>query len=183
MRKDICLPHDALREPGGALYVGAAVPAELIVASTPNVAVVIRHIACYPGGFSFVLVVRCRQPQPSLQDAAETLFFIEGDPKKPRPSNIYLRVEFGDGRTLGVVSSRQDAAVPVLRALGGGGTSQCFQAEFAVPVLPPEDGEVSFVVDWGAAGIRNARAALPAGLLTKHSAAATSLWPVADKPR
>jgi hypothetical protein len=173
------LPHDALREPFGLLVVGGAVAAELVIAKTDEVAVVVRHISAYPEGFSFLLVIRLRQPDPDLYEATETLRFNPGRGNRRVPENVYLRLELADGRSLTPPFAGQRADEPALWPLGGCTTAAGYWGEFAAPVLP-SDGAVALVCDWSRRGIEGARAMLAASQLTEAAVRAQPLWEVAD---
>jgi hypothetical protein len=178
---NVCLPHDALRDPYGLLFVGAPVDVELVVAKTDDVAVVVRHVSAYPDGFSFVLVIRLRQPDNTLFEVARTLHFNPRRGNRQSPGNIYLRVELADGRSLTPPYTGQHGEEPGLQSLGGNASAGCFSAEFAASLLPTS-GDVVFVCDWARYGIVSARAKVPATRLTTAAARAKPLWEVDDSP-
>ena len=178
---DTCLPHDAVRDPYGLLFVGAPVAVELLIAKTDDVAVVVRHVAAYPDGFSFVLVIRLRQPDAAVYELTRTLHFNPRRGNRQSPEHLYLRVELADGRSLTPPYEGQPGDEPFLQSLGGNATAACVSVEFAASVLPTS-GNVVFVCDWARHGIVGARASVAASRLRTAAARAQPLWEVDDVP-
>src|SRR5829696_1380224 len=116
-QKSVCLPHDALRDPRGVLFVGGPVAAELLIAKTDDAAIVARHLAAYPDGFSFEFVIRLRERDADLSRCTETLHF--NTQRRRDPDNVYLGIELADGRSLSPPSQGQRADEPALFPLGG----------------------------------------------------------------
>ena len=179
-RKERWLPHDTVREAREMLYLGRAVPGELLVARTDDVICVVRHIAAYPDGFSFDFVVRLREPEDTLRDSASTLFGIHQRRNRRAAKNIYVAVEFSTGEVITLPYDGQMGDEPVLDFVGGHGSSEGWQVEYVVPTLPSK-GTVSFVCDWTAKGIEDARAEMPASAITEAAASATPIWRPADR--
>jgi hypothetical protein len=50
------------------LLHGVALSAELLLAATPDVAVIVRHVIAFPDGFAFTVVVRLREPYSRLHE-------------------------------------------------------------------------------------------------------------------
>src|SRR4051812_13622818 len=87
----MCLPHDALRDPYGLLFIGGTVNVELLVAKTADVAVIVRHICAYPEVFSFVLLIRLRKPDSALPESTRTLPLNSQRGNRQSPERVYLR--------------------------------------------------------------------------------------------
>jgi hypothetical protein len=162
------------------LYLGCAVPGELLVARNDDVACIVRHIAAYPDGFSFDFIMRLRVRDEKLADSASTLWSIHQRRNRRAAKNIYIAVEFSTGEVITLPYDGQMADEPVLEHLGGHGTSEGWKAEYAVPALPSK-GTVAFVCDWTAKGIEDARAEMPASAITKAARGATPIWAPADR--
>jgi hypothetical protein len=166
-----------LRDDSGELWLpqynlGGAVAAELLVAHSATAAVVVRHIAAEPRGWSFELIVRLREPVNDLFRHVETLHYV---PKRRKPDCVYIEVRLADGRIISPPVDGTSAELPVLQSVGGSGGREGWRQEFWVPGLPPE-GPVTFAVTWETRGIENATATLDSALLHEAASNAQPLW-------
>ena len=179
-KKVLCLPHDALRDLGGRLYLGGAVDATLTLFETDDLAVRIQHIAAYPDGFSFVVAV-FGEPYHELVDVAETLDFNPHRRGRRSPKHLHVLVELPDGTVLVSMHGGHHYTEAYLQRTREDGSDEHYEAELVAPVLPAE-GPVTFVFEWVARGIDGARATLDGGLLAAAASRAQPLFEVADLP-
>ena len=119
--------------------VGRAIAAEVLLAATEDVAVVIRRITAYRDRFTFFVVVRLRTRDGDAMDAR-------------------VRLELPDGRVLGLQLGGSRIDGPRALPLGGGSTDEHYSGEYAVDEIPPP--AVTFVCDWPQRAIVDARASV-----------------------
>lgn len=177
----MCLPHDALRDLGGRLYLGGAVHATLMLVETDDLTVRIQHVAAYPDGFSFVVAIWCDEPAHVLHAAAEALDFNPHRRGARSPAQLHVLVELPDGTTLVPMHGGQHYTEPCLQQVSAEGDDGFYTVELVAPALPA-DGPVTFVLEWVSRGIDGARATLDAALLAEAVARAVPLFEVTDAP-
>lgn len=165
--------HDARVTNPTRDFLGGAVAAELLLALTDDVALIVRHILAYPSGISFVVLIRLREPHPALFDIVTHSFSLV-----PRRGDrwIHLEVEFADGSTAAVPRDGSRGHALDLEGLGGGGEgNDRYDGEFWLPALPPE-GPVTFRCRWPYKGIADASAGVDAALIHEAASRSRRLW-------
>lgn len=174
--KVVVLPHDAIRRYGDLLRLGEPVDVELALVETDDVVARIRHVAAYPGGLSFVLVLFSRE-----EDVFEHVEILRFNPRRGgrrERKHFYVTVEYPDGDVVRTPYTGQRSDEPELFLLAADER----ELEFVVAKPLPASGEITIVFDWEAGGIAGARASLDAAVLTAAAAAARPLFIVADRP-
>lgn len=166
-----CIPQDIL---------GGPVAAELDLHRSRDQAFVVRHIAAYPDGFSFLLVLRLREPRKSFHAAVEGMMSLRPSTQKG-PRKIHLSVSFADGTEIGTGYAGMSGESPVLEMRGGSGSDSYWESEFWCPRLPAR-GNVTFRLDWPAAAIENANVILDGKLLRQAAKEARPLWESDEPP-
>ena len=169
--------------------VGGAVPLELVVARTPDAAVIVRNVVAYPEGFELRFVVRLRHPV--APDAWP--FDLQGPHRGPftggdlPPDLLRLGVQFADGSKATNVGGGARTPVgpedpppgPVMMPQGGGGGGRRWDHDVWMWPLPPP-GDLHFVCEWPDHGIPLTRRTVDAELVRAAAAQAEVLWPEED---
>jgi hypothetical protein len=169
--------------------LGSAVPVELLLARTPDVAVTVTGVVAYAEGFELTCSVRLRH----RSDPHAWPFDLQGPTRPPfkggelPPDLLRFGLQYSDGAKATSVGPGRtpppdpQAAPqgPVLMPQGGGGGGHRWEHQFWVwPVPPP--GELTFVCEWPAEGIPLTRVTVDAGLIRAAAERAEVLWPLED---
>jgi hypothetical protein len=169
-----------VRVPGEML--GAAVAAEILVASSPDTACLVRHLAATPEGIYFLLVVRLREPLKATEarSSGERLMRELDDlwrtPTTKRKRRLAFHVSFSDGREfwptkMGYV----DPDAVDLEAAEGGGHPTSWELKYRLAALPPRNGTVTFHCSWQSRGL-NGHAGIAANDILDAAAQATPIF-------
>ena len=170
-------PPPLWAKPAAAL--GAAVPAEFVLARGGEAAVGLSGLAAYPNGFTFTVTAVLRK-----EDRRGRVFrlgfhrdYFDDEPL----SDEFLRlgVQFADGSAatnLGrtVLPPDAEPAAPLLMQDGGGGGGRRYDMGYWVWPLPPS-GPVTFVCEWPAYGIPETRIVVDGGLILAAAERAITL--------
>ena len=169
--------------------IPGVVPLELALARTDRVAVFVTHLAGYPEGFAFDLVVLAA-PGDDEANVPDPILF---GPRRRRlrrgagqtPDDLLrVGVQFSDGRkatnTGGFPHRPPDFEIPpqgpVMHSGGGGGGDRHWHQSQWVWPLPPR-GPLAFVCQWPAAGIPLTRRELDAQLILDAATRAQAVFP------
>jgi hypothetical protein len=163
--------------------VPAIVPAERVLAHTPQRAVGLTGIRAYPNGFGFTLHLRLRELVPGEQ----TTFGIIDGPTDPSGefAAYYFRVGvgFADGRKATNLDGghwsfdEAERPPPVLSSIRcQGHNSHDLDLGFWVWGLPPP-GPLAFVCEWSARQIPESRVEIDAALVLEAAGRAQTIWP------
>jgi hypothetical protein len=160
--------------------VGGAVSADLLLASTPTTAVLVRHISATPRGLFFSLLLRLndrveRDGEPvEAWRLWEKLLYSEGAPDDEDPK---FHVEFSDGREFWpptkAAMRRGDVT---LQHNGSSGTDDSFDIVYWLEALPPPGGDVTFVIGWSSRGVDEGRVAVSADEVLQPARRAVPLF-------
>jgi hypothetical protein len=159
--------------------IPGAVPGELLLIRTEEVAVAIGGICAYPNGFEFTARVRMRGKDkngPGWHDP-----FDRFGRRGPRASGdvLQLGLLFADGRRGATTARNWAPADPehlVLQPGSGGGSDRRWDGTFWVHPLPP-DGPVTFVAAWPEYGVPETQAEVDGAPVRAAAARAVILWP------
>jgi hypothetical protein len=157
--------------------VAGSVPLDFVLARNERAAVAITHLAAYPVGFKFELLVLAAD-----EDEHELDPMIMGPMRRPgRPLGDAQRdmlrfgIQFADGTKVTNLADRvawqRDEApkAPVLRSRGGSSDGSEWAQDMWVWPLPPA-GPLEFVCEWPAAGLELTRVEIDAQLLIDAAA-------------
>ncbi|MEV6305432.1 hypothetical protein AB0M02_38880 [Actinoplanes sp. NPDC051861] len=174
--------------------LGAAVPAEVLLARSETTAVGLGGIIAYPNGFCLTLTMLMRE-----EDRRGRLFHLAFHPElldeeSPGPEFLRLGVQFADGSAAANFGDHpfdspsgfpsdfpsdfpeEERTGPILTRDGGGGGGRRYDMSYWVWPLPPA-GPVTFVCQWPAHGITEATAEVDGQLIRDAAARAVELWP------
>ncbi len=163
--------------------VPGVVPVELLLARSERAAVCVSHVAAYPSGFEFAVLVFA-SPQDEHAEGLEPMLFgphwggyHHGEPV---PEPLRIGVQFADGTKATDTESPRHGqgqpSGPILVAGGGGGGDGCWQQTHWVWPLPPP-GPLQIVCQWAAADIPLSRQELDARLIRDAAERAHALYP------
>lgn len=162
--------------------VGIAVPLNLLLARTDDVAVSLLCATAFSTGFELAGTVRTREQLDTLHEAF-VMHHRPGRSRELEPEFFRFGLEFADGRkatNLGYPfhHDRRDAdpSQPVLVPRGSGGGGNSWQMNWWVWPLPPP-GPLAVVCEWPAQGITLVRHDIDAGTLLAAAAGVEQLWP------
>jgi hypothetical protein len=158
-------------------YIGGPVASEVVVHVSNGIAVLVRHIAAFPDGFSFLLALRQVQvPQNWFKEIGEFL----GGAMRPSKDKLpvrkpYFAVAFADGTVIDSGHSGMPGDAPYLEFQGGGGTDGYVECHVWCPRLPSR-GHVRFRFSWPAKKVALAEGVLDGRLLRSAARNARPLW-------
>lgn len=153
-----------------------ALPVDLLLARTDDVAVAITRLHVYSMGLSFDLVLRLR-PSAATARAGRLneLLWRHG----PNSSGFLLGVGFADGRRTSTVPGAGGDVV--LASGGGGGGMSAVDQSWWLRPLPPE-GPMTVVVRCDEIGIEESRAELDGTAVRQAAERVVTLWPWEPPP-
>jgi hypothetical protein len=158
-------------------YIGGPVPTEVIIHTSDGLAVLVRHIAAFPDGFSFLLALR--QVEVPANWPNEIGDFLAGAVRPSRDKypvrKPYLAVAFADGTVIDSGYSGMPGETPRLEFQGGGGTDGYLECHVWCPRLPSR-GHVRFRFSWPAKNVELAEGTLDGRLLRSAAKDARPLW-------
>ena len=153
-----------------------ALPVDLVLARTDDVAVAITRLQVYSAGLSLDLVVRLRPSAAAARDGRlNELLWRHG----PGGSGFLLGFGFADGRRTSTVPGGGGDVVLVSGG-GGGGMSAVDQSWWLHP-LPPE-GPVTVAVRCDELGIPESLAELDGTAVRRAAERVVTLWPWEPPP-
>jgi hypothetical protein len=165
--------------------IPGAVPAEVMLIRTGEVAVAVGSVRAYPNGFEFTVHVRGRHADDAIgyRDPFERHRHLRGE-QTPHEA-LRLGVMYANGRRT-ATTARQALTLHdpgpetlVLQQGGGGGGARSWDMDFWVYPLPPE-GPVTLVASWLEHGVTETRAELDGTAIRQAAGRAVILWP--DEP-
>jgi hypothetical protein len=168
--------------------LGAPVPIVALLAKTDRVAVALAHIAAYPNGFTFdvVIIGNPMAPRPRMEHGP---FGMMGGTRMRRGPRVGF--EFADGkrvdesgpapfpgRTMVLGIQKDELGIPtepILHSQGGGGGGSHYQMRFWCYPLPPP-GPLNVYVEWADADIPESMIVLDANGIIDAAPRALTLW-------
>lgn len=158
--------------------IPVALPINVLLARTDDVAVALVGLQVYTTGVSFTLVVRAR---PSSEVARtrglNELIWQHG----PRAGSFLLGIELADGRRAsGMRMGERDTDILFHSGSGSGGQASVGQSWWLSP-LPPE-GLLTFVVRCADLGIGETVTELDASAIRRAADDVVTLWPWEPPP-
>lgn len=153
--------------------IPVALPQNLLLARTDDLAIALVGIQAYTTGLAFDLAVRAREG--AVEHLAHTLNELFWERRASGPSFL-LGVEFPDGRraSSGPIPGRTGDLI--FHQGGGGGGSTSIDQSWWLSPLPPE-GPLRFVVRCPEIGIPETVAELDGAAIRRAGESATVLWP------
>lgn len=170
--------------------VGRTVALNLVLGRSDKAALWIASATVYPEGFEFDVELRHR-----LDDGEVEHPFFMHHPRRRRqqtegqldPDLVRFGIEFADGRKATNLGSRPPFPLPgdpdtppegpvLSPSRGGGGGGGRWHHGFWAWPLPPE-GPLTFVCEWPAANIAEARSEIDSALIRDAAAEVVELWP------
>ncbi|GLW30293.1 hypothetical protein Areg01_32330 [Actinoplanes regularis] len=161
--------------------VGGVVAAELLLAGSDRAVIGLRGITAYTNGFDVNLVAVLRQ-----EDRDGRYFHLgfhrESPNEPPAPEFLRIGVQFADGgvatnlNEYALFDPMEEPAGPILTHDSGGGGGRRYEMRYWVWPLPPP-GPVTFVCEWPAFGIPEARAEMDGQVIRDAAARAVVAWP------
>jgi hypothetical protein len=152
-----------------------AVPFDVLLARTDDVAVALMGLRVYSTGLALTLSVRVR-PRAAARVDVEGLFFGPGR----RGGTVLLGVELADGRR----ATSLDGPGPhdlVFTQGSGSGSPTAVDQDWWLNPLPP-DGPLRFVVRSDALGIPDSHAELDGTAIRRAAEGVVVLWPWEPPP-
>jgi hypothetical protein len=159
--------------------IPVAVPLNVVVARTDEVAVALLGLQVFTTGLSFDLALRKRSGRNG-RELNEVLF----DHGPHRPGGLMLGIELADGRRQSNVPGpgaghdpwpRSDTDI-VFHSGGGGGGDRAVDQSWWLSPLPPE-GPLTLVVRCDALGIGETTTVIDATPISRAAAGVVTLWP------
>jgi hypothetical protein len=158
--------------------VGEVVPVTVVLARTPNLALVVRSVTAFSTGFTLSLAIR-RSVAP--KEHVDPFGRMYGGGHSAH--GLRFGVQFSDGSkgtTYGHPGrpggSAGAPAGPVLSQRGGSGGDRTYDLEMWVWPLPPP-GPLAFVVEWPAESIPLTRNEVAAQDVLAAASRVEQLWP------
>lgn len=159
--------------------IPVAVPLNVVLARTDDIALALLGLQVYTTGLSFDLALRARSG-PDARALNEILF----DHGPLTAGGFMLGVELADGRRQSNVPGPDSGDDPrprsdtdiVLHPGGGGGGDRAVDQSWWLSPLPPE-GPVTFVVRCGALGIEETATVVDATVIGRAAVDVVTLWP------
>ncbi len=151
-----------------------AVPVNVVLARTDDVAVALTRVQVYTSGVSFELVVRVRPSVvESLGRSLNELFWQHGPGSGQR---FLLGIEFSDGRRAATLAGvARDDEIVFHSGGGGGGDTAIDQSWWLNPV--PPDGPVRLIARCPDLGIAETAVELDGTALRRTMDDVVTLWP------
>ena len=154
-----------------------ALPVDVVLARTPDVAVALTRLQVYSTGLSLDLVVRLRPSAAAARDGRlNELLWRHG----PGGSSFLFGVAFADGRRATNVPRAGGDGIVLVSGGGSGGMSAVDQSWWLHP-LPPE-GPVTVVVRCDELGIEESLAELDGTAVRRAAERVVTLWPWEPPP-
>lgn len=165
------IPRGAPWDPPAGEFPCAVATGALVLARTEVVAVAVTVIWAFRAGFEFWIKAQFRHPGPALE-------------RQPDERSLHVGVQFADGKKAANVSRVPDPAGSVsagliMRPVSFGGGHRHQDRSYWVWPLPPA-GPVTFVCEWAAFDIPEARAGTDAQLIVDAAGRIIQLWPADD---
>ena len=166
-----------------ANVLGAAVPVDLVIASSEQAVVTVGALTAYSTGFEFEYIVRVREEKfGELLPETHRWHRRVGDGEELPDELFRFGIEFADGSRVTTLESRppsdlaaEDARGPAMVPRGGGGSFERWVGQWWVWPLPP-GGLMAFVCEWPAAGIGLTCVEFDASRLREAATRARILW-------
>jgi hypothetical protein len=165
--------------------LGVAVPLRLVLARSPEAAVLVQHLSAYPKGVTFdVSIHRRRAPEDPTVDPMHRFHMWQHTSRGGQlpPELLRFGVQLADGSkatTLGphpfAAGRDQTPDGPVLMQHGGGGGGLTYTMGFWLWPLPPA-GALGFVVEWPSEGIDETRIEIDSASIREAANEAETLW-------
>ncbi len=165
-------------------WMGGAVSLEVVLARTPDAAVILQHLVAFPMGFEFQIVSYFRSDQ-EVWDPMHGLAGLRGQPGDAygvlSDEHLRIGVQFSDGRSATNVAPPvwfvdANATGPMLHPGDGGASpSRVWTTYWAWPLPPP--GALTFVCEWPKFGVALTRQEMDAQLLITAASRSVELWP------
>src|SRR5215207_1344501 len=149
--------------------VGITVPVDLIVARTPDVAVVLGGMTAYPTGVLFGVEILRRSFENEEDDPFSMRF------QRPRKGGFRLGVQLPDGLRL-VAGGGMQPERARLSPQGGGGGGLSYEIDYWLWPLPGE-GTLRFACEWTEQGIGATIQQVDTAPIRAAAARAVELWP------
>jgi hypothetical protein len=162
------MTHTATYPPEDVM-LGGAVGAEVLLATTPVVAVALTDVVAYPEGFVFTLRIRFRPGETAPGDLNLAL------PPRVRRGGPALELRYADGATA-AVGGPSIAGRLAIWDDGFESTDQGSDHRHWVSPLPPP-GPVELSFSWPDQGIHGATGSLDAAVLREAAGRARFFWP------
>ncbi len=167
-----------------APWVGGVVAVELVVARSPQAAVVVRGLVAYPDGFEFSLQAWVHRSVRLKSRHREMFWHRHRRPDRgPVPDEL---LRFGVGWPDGGRATNldlwgrnwPDATEPAhgIEERGGGGSDREWTQDYWAWPLPGP-GELRFVCEWPEFGIAETSVTVDGALLVKAAERAAPVWP------
>ena len=160
--------------PGNEIPV--ALPQNLLLARTDDVAVALSALHVYTTGLAFQLVARLRPSARTGRRTLDELFWRHG----PHADRFLFGVEFADGRRASTLSHGSPDGLVFHPGGGSGGQASVEQTWWLHP-LPPE-GPVRFVVRCDELAIPETSVELDGTAVRRAAGGVVSLWPWEPPP-
>jgi hypothetical protein len=158
--------------------IPVALPANVVLARTEDVAVALIELQVYTTGVAFTLVIRMR-PSSQLRGGRGLNELIWGH--GPGPGSFLLGVELSDGRRAsGMPIPDRDSDLVFHPGGGSGGEASVEQTWWLSP-LPP-DGPLRFVVRCPELGLGETMTELDGSAVRRAAEGVVTLWPWEPPP-
>jgi hypothetical protein len=153
------------------LSLGATAVADLILAKTDEVALILRSLTSHPDGMRFTLNVQIRQRVDAGTHVLPSIYH-RYPPNPPDEGFICVGVRFADGTTVRNIGNSHGGG---LWLGGGGGDDRSYRFQFDVfPLASP--GPMEVWVAWPGAGLLETRMVLDGGAIRRTGLSTESLW-------
>jgi hypothetical protein len=151
--------------------IPVAVPLNVVLARTDDVAIALLGLQVYTTGLEFDLACRVRSGLRG-RDLSELVF----EHGRRTEGRLLLGVGFADGRRISNVEGRGPESDVVFHPGGGGGGDRSVDQSWWMSPLPP-DGPLTFVVDCAALGVTETSTVIDGSLIARAAAGVVTLWP------
>ena len=156
--------------------IPVALPQNLLLARTDDVAIALIGLHVYTTGLAFELVARLRPSAQAGRRTLDELFWRHG----PHGGAFLFGVEFADGRRASTLTRDSPDGLVFHSGSGSGGQASVEQTWWLHP-LPP-DGPMRFVVRCHELGIPETSAELDGTAIRRAADAVVPLWPWEPPP-
>ena len=157
--------------------IPVALPQNLLLAHTDDVAVALVGLQVYTTGVAFTLIVRARPAGQLAGTSLNELVWQHG----PGAGRFMMGLEFSDGRRVSNLRSPGGPADVVFTSAGGSGGEASVEQSWWLHPVPPE-GPLRVVVRCAELGIEEADVVLDGTAIRRAAEDVVSLWPWAPPP-